>query len=469
MQQYLGLLRDVLASGERKTDRTGVGTVSVFGRQARFDLSAGFPLVTTKRIHWPSVVHELLWFLRGETNVRSLRDAGVSIWDEWVLPDREAGPPSDSRPLVWVPRRLLPPSPLPALDFPLTPGTGGKSVDGRLRGVWAAMMSGCYDPGDFRYPLHGARGTFVAREWHDPARFATDAKLLPNWGHKLASWNEYGLDTTYFGSNAFSPETAVWLHRTEAAYCTALHEPFRAAVPGRNTETFLTLGHGESALGVSRCTLRRLLNGEDPSGLEGCGGWKVKAVQPRPGEVLRMAFSRGELGPVYGKQWRRWSAPDGREIDQIAEVIRQLRTQPDSRRIMLSAWNVADLPEMALAPCHALAQFAVSGGRLHCQLYQRSADSFLGVPFNTASYSLLTMMLAQVCDLKPGDFIHSFGDLHIYANHMDQVREQLSREPLPLPTVRLNPEITDIDAFTADDIELVDYVHHPAIKAPVAV
>jgi thymidylate synthase len=264
MIQYLDLLRHVLEHGSLKADRTGTGTRSVFGWQMRFDLSQGFPLLTTKKVHLRSIVHELLWFLKGETNVAYLRDNGVSIWDEW-------------------------------------------------------------------------------------------------------------------------------------------------------------------------------------------------------------ADAQGELGPVYGKQWRRWSAGDGSEIDQIAWVVDEIKRNPDSRRLIVSAWNVADLPRMALMPCHTLFQFYVADGKLSCQLYQRSGDIFLGVPFNIASYALLTHMVAQVTGLGVGDFIHTLGDAHLYSNHLDQAREQLSRTPRPLPTLTLNPAITDLFAFSYDDIAMHGYHPLPAIKAPVAV
>ncbi len=264
MQTYLDLMRHVLVNGVRKTDRTGTGTVSVFGHQMRFDLAHGFPLLTTKKVHLKSIIHELLWFLSGSTNVSYLRDNGVSIWDEW-------------------------------------------------------------------------------------------------------------------------------------------------------------------------------------------------------------ANERGELGPVYGYQWRCWPAPDGRHIDQIAQVVRELKTNPDSRRLIVSAWNVADIPEMALAPCHAFFQFYVADGRLSCQLYQRSADIFLGVPFNIASYALLTMMMAQATGLKPGEFVHTLGDAHIYLNHFDQVREQLTRTPRRLPTLRLNALVNDILAFSYADFSLEGYDPYPPIKAPIAV
>jgi thymidylate synthase len=264
MKQYLDLMRHVRDHGTRKEDRTGTGTVSVFGHQMRFDLADGFPLVTTKKCHLRSIIHELLWFLKGDTNLRYLHDNNVTIWDEWADED-------------------------------------------------------------------------------------------------------------------------------------------------------------------------------------------------------------GNLGPVYGYQWRSWPTPDGRHIDQISEVVRQLRSTPDSRRIIVSAWNVGDIENMALPPCHAFFQFYVADGRLSCQLYQRSADIFLGVPFNIASYALLTMMMAQVTGLQAGDFVHTFGDAHLYLNHLEQTDLQLSREPRPLPTMRLNPDIDDLLAFSFDDFELQGYDPHPHIKAPVAV
>ena len=277
MKQYLELLARVRQEGAPKGDRTGTGTWSVFGHQMRFDLNEGFPLVTTKKIHLKSVIHELLWFLRGDTNTTYLKDNGVSIWDEW-------------------------------------------------------------------------------------------------------------------------------------------------------------------------------------------------------------ADKSGDLGPIYGYQWRSWPTPDGRHIDQIAQIIEQIKTTPDSRRIIVSAWNPADLPDetispqenvaqgrMALAPCHAFFQFYVRDGRLSCQLYQRSADVFLGVPFNIASYALLTLMVAQICGLQPGDFIHTLGDAHLYSNHLEQADLQLSREPFPLPRMQLNPAVQNLDDFTYEDFEITGYNCHPGIRAPIAI
>lgn len=264
MQQYLQLLQHIIDTGNEKSDRTGTGTTSVFGYQMRFDLQKGFPLVTTKKLHLKSIIHELLWFLKGETNIAYLKENNVKIWDEW-------------------------------------------------------------------------------------------------------------------------------------------------------------------------------------------------------------ADENGDLGPVYGKQWRSWEAADGQVYDQIKDVLHQIKTNPDSRRMIVNAWNVGDLSKMALSPCHALFQFYVADGKLSCQLYQRSADVFLGVPFNIASYALLTMMMAQVCGLEYGDFIHTFGDVHLYSNHIEQAKLQLSREPFALPQMKLNPEVKDLFEFSIDDFTLENYESHPHIKAPVAV
>ncbi|MEP6747663.1 MAG: thymidylate synthase [Bacteroidota bacterium] len=264
MQQYQQLLQHIIDAGVSKTDRTGTGTTSCFGYQIRFDLQKGFPLVTTKKLHLKSIIYELLWFLKGETNIAYLKEHGVRIWDEW-------------------------------------------------------------------------------------------------------------------------------------------------------------------------------------------------------------ADANGALGPVYGKQWRSWEGADGKTYDQIADVLKQIKNNPDSRRMIVSAWNVAELSEMALMPCHTIFQFYVANGKLSCQLYQRSADVFLGVPFNIASYALLTLMMAHVCDLEPGDFIHTFGDVHIYNNHMEQVQLQLSRSPFPLPVMKLNPAVKDLFEFKFEDFTLENYQYHPAIKAPVAV
>lgn len=305
MKQYLDLLQDILDNGARKEDRTGTGTLSVFGRQMRFDLSQGFPAVTTKKLFLRGIIHELLWFLQGSTNIKYLVDNDVHIWDEWPY------------------RAYL--------------KKQGKNVPPSDSDAWSTGL----------------------RQFIDRVKEDSD-----------------------------------------------------------------------------------------------------------------FAKKYGELGPVYGYQWRHWPTPDGGEIDQIKNAVEAIKNNPNSRRIIVSAWNVAEITEMAkagLPPCHTLFQFYVNDGSLSCQLYQRSADTFLGVPFNIASYALLTIMMAQVTGLKPGEFVHTFGDAHIYLNHLDQVREQLSRTPKALPILRINPAVHSIFNFRIQDFELVNYDSYPAIKAPIAV
>jgi thymidylate synthase len=305
MRQYLELLEDIKTNGVKKADRTGVGTVSVFGRQLRFDLSEGFPAVTTKKLFMRGIIHELIWFLKGSTNIKYLVDNDVHIWDEW-----------------------------PYRHFLMEQGK----------------------------PLPASN----SQEWQD---------------------------------------------------------------------------------GIKKFTEKRKQDAE-------------------------FAKEWGELGPVYGYQWRNWPAPDGRHIDQIKEVTATIKASPDSRRMIVSAWNVADVEAMTkagLPPCHLLFQFYVANGRLSCQMYQRSADTFLGVPFNIASYALLTMMMAQVTGLKPGDFVHTFGDTHLYLNHLKQVDEQLSRKPKKLPKMWINPKVKLIDNFKYEDFRLEEYDPYPAIKAPIAI
>jgi len=308
MLQYLDLLRDIRDNGQGKDDRTGTGTRSVFGRQLRFDLSKGFPAVTTKKLYMKSIIHELLWFLAGDNNIEYLVQNGVNIWNEW-----------------------------PYRNY-VEQTTGKKVTPEETRSeAWQTGMKAFID------------------------KVASDHAFAQKWGG---------------------------------------------------------------------------------------------------------------LGPVYGYQWRHWPDGKGGEIDQIQRAVDTIKNNPTSRRNIVSAWNVADIDEMAIAglpPCHTIFQFNVRGDKLDCQLYQRSADTFLGVPFNIASYALLTQMMAQVTGLKPGDFVHTFGDAHIYNNHIDQVNEQLTREPLPLPTLVLNHNVKNIFDFKFEDIELKDYQSHPAIKAPIAV
>lgn len=340
MRQYLALQRHVLENGVQKADRTGTGTISVFGAQARYDLSEGFPLLTTKRLHFRSIKEELLWFLRGDTNIASLLENGVTIWSDWPLKKYQDFCAALARSLR-------------SRDgHPVQPDRAGAAKEGRLR-------------------------------------------------HQL-------------GASALAPE--VWLARLD----------LESGISQKEFE-------------------RRILENQE------------------------FARDWGDLGPVYGKQWRRWEGPRGETYDQVADVVRLLRRSPESRRIILSGWNVADLDRMALPPCHTLYQWGVADGELHCHMFQRSADLFLGVPFNVASAALLTAMLAQVTGLRVGELVHSISDLHIYLNHVDQVRLQLGREPRPLPRLRLAPGVTEIDAFGSDDVAVEDYDPWPGIAAPVAV
>jgi thymidylate synthase len=473
MKQYLDLMRHVLEHGTPKDDRTGTGTLSVFGYQMRFDLQAGFPLLTTKKLHTRSIIYELLWFLRGDTNVRYLQDHGVRIWNEWTLPNFNVGPPSDHRLLMWVPIRQRDYEPAPSVLSSAGIDASRGSIEDKLRNLWMRMMQRCYDKEHHRYKMYGALGVSVNKRWHDIKNFLDDVVRLPNWSHKLKSWNEYELDKDYYASNQYGPDTCVWLHTAENNYYTKAAKPFKVTIPGCEPKKFLTLSHAERDLDISRATLCRILSGEqDTATLKGnnkkAKDWKFEHLN-KEGFVLRMAFSDGELGPVYGAQWRSWRAADGRVIDQISQVIEQIKTNPDSRRLIVSAWNVGELDKMALVPCHMTFQFYVADGKLSCQMYQRSADIFLGVPFNIASYALLTMMIAQVCDLEPGDFIHTLGDAHLYANHLEQARLQLTREPRPLPRMHINPAIKSILAFDYSDFDLAGYDPHPHIKAEVAV
>lgn len=477
MIQYHDLLRHILDNGVIKSDRTGTGTISVFGHQMRFDLSENFPLMTTKKIHWASIKEELLWFLRGETNIASLQKRGVTIWDEWIKPIQNIGGPSPTRPIIWVTRRDEEDD-ISVNQENIKPES--ETVRRRLHRTWEWMMAVCTDKTHSEYHLHGGKGAFVSDRWRKEENFISDAMSLQNWEFsKKDKKGEYVLSRNYYGSKSFSPKTTVWLHCDEENYIQSELEYIRVTKPNGDVETFLSSDHAGKFLSIPPPLVKLLVErGKDIIAEETVGlvesidknilNWKFKRINPKADSVLRMAFSDGELGPVYGYQWRHWKTPDG-EVDQIKEICQQLKMSPDSRRIMLSAWNVADINKMALPPCHSFAQFGVSDGKLNCHLYQRSADAFLGVPFNIASYALLTLILAKISGLKPGEFVHSFGDLHIYSNHIDQVREQLSREFLPLPTVTINDRVNDIDMISSDDIVLSGYVSHPAIKAPIAV
>lgn len=506
MKQYHDLLKNILQNGTTKTDRTGIGTVSLFGTQMRFDLQKGFPLVTTKKIHMKSVIHELLWFLKGDTNIKYLNDNGVKIWDEWFMPytlDRE---------IVFIEPKITQYEEYYGgfnygeINLP------ADSIDCKLANIWVKMMKRCYDSSVHNYHLYGKEGVSVHKSWHDPLVFISDVKNIPHWKYKLNNWNKFELDKDYFGSKQYGPETCVWLRSDENNIYTKSVTPLEITDNEGIARFFISLNDASRQLLIPSSTLCRFVKGlpkilkrENKKYI----GWEFKAVDFENKLPRLKLIENGELGPVYGKQWRSWETVDGKVIDQIANVISRLKSNPDCRRLIVSAWNVADLPDMALAPCHCLFQFntrsatykerakavnielpeVLGPGVLHiakkweelleeknapkykldCQLYQRSADTFLGVPFNIASYALLTHMIAQVVNMLPGDFIWTGGDTHIYTNHYDQVKEQLAREERPLPILKLNPEVKDIDQFIYSDFTIENYNPHPVIKAPIAV
>jgi len=462
MKQYLDLLEKIVHSSTYKDDRTGTGTFSLFGHQMRFDLSEGFPLVTTKKVHFKSIVHELLWFLKGDTNIKYLQENGVRIWNEWRQPY------SLNRDVVFIdPVKSEFDSPYLG-DFSTKGLNAAKnSVDDKLRNLWVKMMKRCYDSSSHNFHLYGALGVRVCKAWHDVQVFVDDVKQIPHWYYKLNDWSNFELDKDYYGSKLYSKDTCVWLRTDENNLYTKATKPLEITDDMGVKKFYISLNNAASSLNIPSSTLSRFVN-ENPKILKGNNKQFVKwsfQVAELNGKLPRFELIKeGSLGPVYGEQWRNFNG-----INQLTQVIDRIKKNPDCRRIIVSAWNPAEIDNMALPPCHCLFQFVVIDGKLSCQLYQRSADVFLGVPFNIASYSLLTMMMAQVCGLEAGEFVHTIGDAHLYINHMEQAKIQLSRQMRALPTVRINPDVKDIFSFQFEDFELIDYNPHPPIKAKVAV
>ena len=467
MNQYLDLLEKIKSEGDFKGDRTGTGTYSIFGAQMRFDLAKGFPLLTTKKVHLKAIIHELLWFLKGDTNIKYLTDNNVHIWDEWRMPW------TSERQLILVDKKKFTPIMYNGDYSYRGINAEAGSIDNMLANTWVKMMRRCYDKDAHNFIYYGNKGITVCERWHNPLNFIEDVKTIPHWYYKQQNWDKFQLDKDYYGSDQYNIESCIWLPNEE----NVASEPVGIRYPNGNEEWFLGLTHAEKETGISRSSLHRFLTEGLPEILKGNNkkviGWEFMTTIPNNKLLRRKLIPDGNLGPVYGSQWRSWPGlgefGQDNTIDQIANVIQQIKTNPNSRRLIVTAWNPAVVDEQALPPCHCLFQFYVSQGKLSCQLYQRSADMFLGVPFNIASYSLLTMMIAQVCGLDVGEFIWTGGDCHIYSNHHEQVELQLTRGTRSLPFMHINAERIDIDTFQYGDFTLTGYDPHPAIKAPVAV
>lgn len=488
--QYEDLLKDVLENGSKKEDRTGVGTISKFGGQMRFDLSEGFPLITTKKVFMRGVAEELFWFLNGDTNAKTLQEKKVHIWDEWRRPynfDRE---------IVLVDEKVEDISGWERPEWSreefeeMTDEDGEtynslNEIEKALFLEWRHMMGRCY------YSEGKSEGyaeeRAVVKEWHDHRNFLRDAKELPHYwywedSHENIFRGVYHLDTDYYGSNYYSPETTAWIDPLESYKYGAMVTRYeagsdegervyvngefiiKASDPIGRSEVYIderTAAY--DLLGVHTRELKE--ESVEADGVE----YKIEKVYPPEGRLFRLKLiEEGELGPVYGAQWRAWEDKDGNFHDQIEGVMKSLREDPDSRRHIVNAWNVGDLENMALPPCHMFFQFYVNDGKLSLQMYARSQDLLLGTPFNLASYALLLHMMAQQLDLEVGEFIWTGGDLHIYSNHIEPVREQLSREPYLFPTLKLR-KAEDLYSYTWDDVEIEGYQHHPAIKLEIAV
>ena len=465
MKQYLDLLKDIKENGDDRMDRTGVGTRSIFGRQLRFDLRKGFPLLTTKKVHMKSVIYELLWFIKGDTNIKYLQDHGVTIWNEWRRPyfyDRR---------MVLVEKKnkdYVPYDGEPPIRYS---ASGMSEEDQKLAHAWSRMMNRCYNKKDDKYRSYGAKGTSVCKRWHNVKNYIEDVKKLPHWYYKKNDWNSFELDKDYYKANQYGPDTCVWLHKTE----NVPKEWIMTINPDGEIGYFDSINATARSLGLASSSVcrfaksgGRVINAKQSN--KKVLGWRFTKISEDSSEMLlrRSLIEDGDLGEIYGAQWRRWEGKDGVLYDQLAEVINTIKTNPTSRRMLVNAWNVGELKNMALPPCHMMYQFHVSNGRLSCQLYQRSCDVFLGLPFNIASYALLTHMVADVCGLEVGEFIWTGGDIHLYHNHFEQADLQLSREPLELPTLKLNHRNT-IDEFVYEDIEIEGYKSHARIPAPIAV
>lgn len=446
---YEDLLLDVLRNGTAKGDRTGTGTLSVFGRQIRYDLSEGFPLITTKKVHFKSVAYELLFFLRGETNNSWLQDNGVSIWNEWQDSNGNLGPiySHQWRNYNGHPTNVV--QPIPQLDYEYEPTVYGVASAGSYKKhsgeqtildrafiTWKAMISRCYNSKDDKYEFYGAKGVSVDNSWLIFDNFASDMSLLPGWSNKESSWDVYQIDKDILGTGfKYSKEFCSWVTRSENQRGKN-HFIYHLSHTDGRTAFVTDPVEFRKTHNIAQGNFSAMLRGERPS----AGGWSLISVKDT------------------------WKG-----VDQITNVIESIKNNPDSRRHIVNAWNPEQVDDMALPPCHALFQFYVADGKLSLQLYQRSADLFLGVPFNIASYALLLHMVAHQTDLEVGDFVWTGGDVHIYDNHRDQVNTQLNRCPYLLPTLKFARKPESIFDYKYEDFIIENYQHHPSIKAPVAV
>lgn len=445
MIEYLKLVKNVLDNGVYKMDRTGTGTISVFGTQSRYNLTNGFPLVTTKKVHLKSIIHELLWFIRGDTNVKYLQDNGVTIWDEWADSDGELGPIYGHawRDFGGKPEIIIPPKPKLRSGLSasyLGVGNGQGKENHVLAKTWEGMMSRCYDPNSASYAFYGAKGVYVCNDWLEFSVFAEDAAYLPGWELKEKYPKQYVLDKDGIGNGfCYGPKTCQWVTAQE-----------NQLLKSDTIYTVRRISDGKIFNFTNPANFCEEHNLEDKNFSDLWTGRKNAKVRQGYEFVSSQRIKTG--------------------IDQLHNVIESLKHNPHSRRHIVSAWNTAEIDSMALPPCHALFQFFVDDeDRLSLQLYQRSADVFLGIPFNIASYSLLLMMVAQVTGYTPYEFVHTIGDAHLYVNHIEQAKLQLSRDPLELPIMKLNNKIKNIDGFKYEDFELSGYNHYPAIKADIAV
>lgn len=555
-QQYLDLLNNIMTTGHNKKDRTGTGTLSVFGASMRFDLNEGFPLLTTKKIHLRSIVHELLWFLKGETNTKYLNDNNVTIWNSW----KGAYSGFNTNTVIKIKKLKNKEYFIEGSVTHETILNKNKNIkltdviEIRLRHTWSKMINRCYNKNAHNYKSYGGKGVRVDSRWHDVRIFVSDVKKLLNFKYKLENWKDFELDKDYFGAKMYGPETCIWLHRNDNVHSVWLK------LTSQKGEILICRTFKEASLvtGISKSSISRFVSHGVPSILKGnnktkAGKWIIERAETSDHVYRHKLSTDKDLGPVYGKQWTDWENTEivhnipseikilkdknynfigtlfneqlnitqavfRRSTNQIQKCLDLLRNDPDSRRIYVSAINVGELDQMALEPCHNYFQFYtreldndervtwfienneeafdkwqamankqpwseetyysersslpdhynVPTRELSCFYLMRSADTFLGTPFNIASYALLTHMFAQQLNMAVGELLYQGVDVHLYSNHTEQVKEQLTRKPYPFPKLKLN-KAKDIFSYTFEDVEVVGYQSHPAIKAPVAI